>query len=292
MNNKKVKQFLLFAIIVSLFSISVFRNIEGITQSEIPSIETTTEDGLIIYDFTNYNDHIYVNYTEVNLVILFESLSIETTEIHAHYSADGLVWTSVVLVKFDTLVGNKALFNATIGPFTKVGEYQLKVNATESGVEVDTAYYRFDVEEIVGIVFLNLSYNVKEQDDTKQYIDIEIDVLGNDIKLGSMYVIADQEEHSEPDKLNKKTGSSHTYWALLGPTNSWEETVRLTFTANTTSDVQYNNSNFIILKGNSYVPESFWRGKFPAILLGSVFVICMTIVVIMNQRKAPRQFDM
>jgi hypothetical protein len=262
----------------------------NITKSSL--YESSSTHDLKIYDFSHYNKPIYANYTTVNMTMLFQSPDVDLADISAHYSRNGINWTTIVLTKTESLLNNRAFFSGTLGPFIKSGEYQLKVNASRINTEYASAFYRFDVVKVSGIVFTDISYKVKEQSDQSQHIDLYINVIGDDIKLGSVYVSADQQEEDEtPYKLNFQAGSDYTYWTTLGPTNTWQKTIKLTFFANTSTDTKYINSNYIILKETVFIPEKFWSSKFPAIILGAVVMGAFTTIFVMNRRRAPKKFD-
>lgn len=288
------KKSLLFVIIITILSLQIIICHNGIAHNETtPNLfDTSSLHKLSIYDFTHYNKPIYVNYTLVNITMLFQSPEVNLTDISAHYSVNGINWTTIVLTKTESLLNNRALFGGTLGPFIKSGEYQLKINATRINTEYASAFYRFDVMKIRGIIFIDLSYKVKEQSDQSQHIDVFINVLGDDIKVGSVYLLSDQqEEDEEPYKLNLLAGSNFTYSVTIGPTNTWQKIIGVTFFANTSDNTKYINSNFIILKEYIFIPEKFWTGKFPAILLGAVIIGAMTTVFIMNRRRSPKKFD-
>ncbi|NHK30770.1 MAG: hypothetical protein FK730_05425 [Asgard group archaeon] len=288
------KQYLLFAIIITIFSLQLimFQNSAAFSITKSSLYESSSTHDLKIYDFSHYNKPIYANYTTVNITMLFQSPEIDLADISAHYSSNGINWTTIALTKTESLLDNRAFFIGTLGPFIKSGEYQLKVNASRINTEYASAFYRFNVVKIRGILFIDLSYKVKEQSDQSQHIDLYINVIGDDIKLGSVYVSTDQQEDVETSyKMNFQAESDHTYWATLGPTNTWQKTIKLTFFANTSDNTKYINSNFIILKDTVFVPEKFWTSKFPAILLGAVVMGVFTTIFIMNRRRGPKKFD-
>jgi hypothetical protein len=295
-NNNKTRRILLSASIILLFCFSFCGYASGIAPNNINVYESTAEHALRIYDFSHYMQPIYVNYTVANMTVMFLSSEINTAVIEGHYSVDGINWTTVAFTKIGVLLDsdeqptNKALFNTSLGPFVEAGEYQLKINATSGFTEYAASYIRFTVIEVEGIVFLDLSYSVKLSDQD-QFIDVEVVVLGDDIKLGSVSLATDQEEHNETETMNLKAGTNHTYWAILGPSNTWDKIIRVTFSANTSDDTQYTNDNFFILKQIVNPPEKFWSSKFPAILVGAVFVILVFTIYIMNKRKTPRRYD-
>jgi len=287
------KRFLLFALfIVILGSQLIIKNGLSFNEANYHLFETSSTHDLKIYEFTHYNKPIYANYTTANITMLFQSPEVNSSDVSAHYSVNGINWTTIILTKTETLSETRVLFKGTLGPFLKSGEYQLKINATESNTEYDSVFYRFDVLKIRGIIFVDLSYRVKEQSDQSQQIDVSINVLGDDIKIGSVYVSTDQQEEDEnPYKLNYVDGSNFTYFATIGPTNTWQKIIRATFFANTSDDIKYVNSNFIILKQTVYVPEKFWTSKFPAIIFGAIVMGAMTTVFIMNRRRGPKKYD-
>lgn len=249
-------------------------------------------DILQMLDFSHYNRPIYVNYTIVNVTMLFESTDTSSLHLNAFYSVNGINWSIAEFTETGELSESQVIFDGTIGPFNTAGIYYLIINASRGYNLLAEFRSRFTVEAVNGIVFLNFQYNVKTLSDDQSYIDVLIDVLGDDIKLGSVYASAEeQSEDDAPKKLNLKTGTTNSYRGTIGPINDWGKIIHMIFTANTSSDVQFKNSNYHVISEKAKTPEQFWTGKFPAILIGAVVTGAMVTIAIMNQRRAPKSFE-
>ena len=247
---------------------------------------------LQLYAFSHYDQVIYANYSIVSFSVLFEGPEVNISTVYAHYSLDGQQnWTSISLMRTRTVSEYQAIFSGDIGPFAQAGMYYLKVNATRFSVEHASLYLQFEVVKAVGIVFLDFSFVINIDAENKQYANLQITVLGEDVLPATVYVFP-----TLPNNVINKTklflldGTNYTYVGQLRPINTWLDKTPLTFLANTSAGTQYHSSTFFLLKGQISVPESFWRSKFPAILMGSVLMLSMSVIFIMARRKPPKTF--
>ncbi len=285
------KRLLLFTFILGIITIPFILNVKA--QSNIPTntLSTQATHQLKIYDFPLYGQTIYTNSTILNLTVQLLGPQADLSEVHSYYSLDQVNWVMTEFTKILTITDENVLFSGALGPFAEEGDYYLKINASRI-IEQAKLTYRFTVRPVIGIVFLDFSYRFKSSD-TDQYADVYVNVLGSDIKLGSVYVFTDQLVEGEDSvKMNLIAGSNITYRATIGPTNKWDKFFSVTFSAKTSSDEAFNSSYFYLLKeSTNYVPEEFWSGKFPAIVVSAVIFGALTTAFVMSKRKPPTNYD-
>lgn len=291
MNNRTKFTAMLFALSILSFTFCSLENVLAQTSTNSDTLESASEHLLTLFDNSHYNRPIYANYTILNLTLLFQSPEINSSShVYVHYSHNMVNWTSLELPKTDHLTRYSAFYVITLGPFLYDCEYFIKFNATQGSTELASGYLRILVEKVEGIIFVDFSYRVKTQSDNSQLADISIIVLGADIKLGSVYVASDQQLEGEgPVKMNLDPDTNHTYKATIGPINSWNDFIKLSFNASTSDDTLFTNTNYFIYKEKTNQPEGFWTSKFPAILIGVIVMGAMTTIFVMAKRRPPRR---
>ncbi|HUT82718.1 MAG TPA: hypothetical protein VMZ29_16100 [Candidatus Bathyarchaeia archaeon] len=287
-----IKQVLLFAFILCLTTNLFLLNAKALSNNTNVTLATQSTQQLKVYDFPQYGKPIYANYTILNITVQLLGSQADLSQVNSYYSVDLINWTRIEFTKILTITDENVLFSGALGPFAYDGEYYLKINASRI-VETAKLTFRFTVQPVNGIVFIDFSYRFKTLSDTNQYADVFINVLGLDIKLGSVYVSSDQQVEGEnPYKMNLIADSNLTYRTSIGPTNRWNKFFIITFSANTSSNVKFSSNDFYLLKETTnYVPEKFWTGKFPAIVVSVVIFGSMTTAFIMSKRKPPRKFQ-
>ncbi|MCF2142827.1 MAG: hypothetical protein K9W42_03930 [Candidatus Heimdallarchaeota archaeon] len=255
------------------------------------TVATATDHSLQLLEFSHYDRVIYANYSVISFSVLFEGPEVNISTVYAHYSLEQQNWASISLTRSRTVSEYQAIFSGQIGPFAQAGEYYLKINATRFSVEHASLYLQFEVVKAVGIVFVDFSFDIHLDTENNQYADLQITVLGEDVLSESVYVVP-----TLPNKVVNKTklylleGTNYTYVGKISPINTWLDKTPLTFLANTSSGIQYKSSTFFLLKGLVSIPESFWRSKFPAILISSILILSMSTIFIMARRKPPKTF--
>ena len=279
-----------FLLLCSLCLIAIKPSTQQIIN-KISSENNSTHE-LTIIDFSHYNKPIYVNYSVLNITVLFKGPEVNLSRVYAHYSPNLINWTTVELTKIKDLRVNQATYYCLIGPLRYAGQHFLKINATRINVELASITTRFIVSNIDGVIFLDFSYKLKTESDNKEYADVFINALGSDIKASSILVTTDQKDDTfKPYKMNLINNTNTTYKAILGPINIWQSLIRLTFMANNSDDSLFTNANYFILKGATVIREDFWRGRFPAIIVSGVVMIAMTIIFIMHRRSPPANYE-
>ncbi|MBN1329188.1 MAG: hypothetical protein JXA54_06920 [Candidatus Heimdallarchaeota archaeon] len=286
------KHWLLFAFVLCLIIPIAPLNTKALNTSINNTFTTHSTQQLKIYDFPQYSKPIYANYTALNITVQLLGTQASLSEVYSYYSYNHLNWTKIKFNKILTIADDNVLFSGALGPFDYDGEYFLKINASRV-VETAKLTYRFTVQPVSGIVFVDFSYKFKTLSDTNQYADVFINILGSDIKLGSVYVSSTQQEEGEsPFKMNLIADSNITYRASIGPTNRWSKFFSITFSANTSTNAKFNSNEYFLLKETTnYVPEYFWTGKFPAIVVSAIVFCSLAMAFIMSKRKPPRKFD-
>ncbi|MHA1220319.1 MAG: hypothetical protein ACTSQB_01155 [Candidatus Heimdallarchaeota archaeon] len=291
MSKISTKRLLLFVLVIGLMGSVFLLNVEAKTAIQDISVTSNDTHELWVTDFTHFNKPIYVNYTVVTITVRLIWSDANLSQVYAHYSSDLGNWTTIEFNKTDASNARQVYFTGDLGPFDQVGDYYLKINATRIS-EIATLTYRFSVENVAGIIFVDFSYKVKTQSDFTEYADILINVLGDDIKEGTLYVSSPQQPEGEnPFKLELVEGSKTTYKDTIGPINTWGKVIVLTFEAKTNSNVLFNDSSFYIVKSTVYIPEEFWTGKFPAIAVSVVVFGAYFISFFASKRKPPKNFD-
>ena len=189
---------LLFAISIVLFAFCSYSNVIAKQSNQSQILEVTSDHILTLFDNSHYNRPIYANHSIVNLTLLFQSPEINSSShVYIHLSYNMINWTTLELQKRQHLTSYSAFYDVSLGPFLYEGEYYITFNATQGSSELANGYLRINVEKAVGIVFVDFSYRIKIQDNITQYADLYINVLGDDIKLGSVYVASDQQPEGD-----------------------------------------------------------------------------------------------
>ena len=292
MKTLKVSLKKLFAILV-LVSISIFF-VSAVQAKSSPIINNTiTTDAahqLVLLENSHQDKPIYENYSVISLSFQFLSEEADSADLFVHITTDFINWVTVEFTDKEELAENNYLFKGTIGPFENAGTYYLKANASEGIFFYDEVFTQFEVEAVSGVVFLDFDYTLETQDDETMDIEIFISVIGNNLNYTKVSLTTDQ--HSADDELIKLNymGNSE-YNITIEAIESWPAVVHLTFIANTTIDVMYTSTDFYILKDTPVEPEDFLTSKLPAILVGAVVFIAISIIFIMAKRKPPRSFE-
>ncbi|MFW9921824.1 MAG: hypothetical protein ACFFDW_00860 [Candidatus Thorarchaeota archaeon] len=255
-------------------------------------VEETSEHEIRLMEFSHYNKPIYANYSIPNLTVRFESAEVDIADLELFYTNNFVNWTSVSLVETIVLSSNSSLFEGSMGPFSTSGNYFVEVNATRGSVLLASLNFIINVEAITGLVFVDFDHQIIQYENGSQSINIQINVLGNELNISTVQVIANQPEESFTKiQMYKVNGTNNLYNASYGSIDEWIQIVKLTFTANTTAGINYTNTNFQFVKSLPIYPENFWRNKFPGIIAGFVAVGAMAGIFILSRVKPPRKFD-
>ncbi len=284
-----------FTVIISILSLVFIPMSNAVAQNQkIPTYpESSSEHQLLLYKYSHFYQPIYVNYSVLDLsFLLLGPQANVSTRVSVHYSQNQVNWTTIEFVDLESISSTSALFQGLVGPFNKTGEYYLIMNATRGTVtELARAYYRINVVSVQGLLFLDLTYKVRVLNTTEQFADLYINILG-DVRNTTVEASFDQQENDEePYLLTPYQGSNQKYNLTIGPINTWDNFVQITFSANTTSGTKYTNTDFFFFKDYARIKEDFWRSKFPAIIIGGGAVIAISVIFILSRRGPPRTFD-
>ena len=293
-SRNKLFAFSSFFIVLVLF-VGVCPMNQAIASSangNVTTQEITADHQLLIFDFSHQYKPIYENYSKVEFTFQFISSEADNARLHVYFTKDFINWTVVEFTEKEKLSDNNYLFKGSLGTFATEGTYYLEVNATEVFIQYDALYTKLEVIPVTGLIFVDFEYLVKEQTDSKQYIDFFVSVIGDDLNISKVRLTTDQ--HTEDDELivmNASNESVVRFLATVGPTTDWAEIVHITFIANTTTDVVYISNDFYILIEPVSAPEDFLRSKLPAILVSVIVMGSIFTIFIMAKRKPPRKFD-
>jgi hypothetical protein len=247
---------------------------------------TQVDYQLSIFAFSHDQKPIYANYTKITYRFLLEGSGANLSQVTLSYSQDQSSWSAVIIFNKSAWDNNDtAYFKGTIGPFAEVGYYYLKVNATLGGEDITALYTRIEVEPITGLKFTNFQYRFKTFSDGKTYFDVFIDILGDNLAPLTVNVLVDkQDDNYPPERMNPVVNTSFTFRATnIGPTNSWDGTIFLTFQANTTSGEYYNNTDYFITISESFPPENFLTSQLPALLVSLFSIGSVGTVFVLNR---------
>lgn len=284
-----------FALIISILSLVFIPMSNSVAQNQkIPTYpESSSDHLLLLYEFSHYYQPIYVNYSVLDLsFLLLGPQANVSTRVYVHYSQNQVDWTTVEFTDLDSISTTSAKFQGLVGPFNKTGEYYLIMNATRGTVtELARSYYRINVVSVQGLLFIDLTYNVRVLNTTEQFTDLYINILG-DVKNDTVEASFDQQENDEePYLLTPYLGSNQKYNLTIGPINTWDNFVQITFTANTTSGSMFTNTDLFFYKDQARIKEDFWRSKFPALIIGGGAVIAVSVYFAISRRGPTRSFD-
>jgi len=294
--SKKLKpRIVFFAVIISIFSLIIIPMSNAVAQNQkIPSYPKSSSDHLLLlFEYSHYYQPIYVNYSVLDFsILLLGPQANVSTRVSVHYSQNQLDWTTIEFADLESISDTSALFQGSVGPFNKTGEYYLIMNATRGTVtELARSYYRINVVSVQGLLFIDFTYNVRVLNTSEQFADLYINILGDVRNTTVEAAIDQQDDDEEPYLLTPYLGSNQKYNVTIGPINRWDNFVQITFTANTTSGPMYTNADFFFYKEYAQIKEDFWRSKFPAIMIGSGVIIAISVIFILSKRGPPRSFD-
>jgi len=294
--SKKLKSNLVFfAVIISILSLIFIPMVTAVAQNqEMPSLpQNTTSHHLIMYEYSHYYKPIYVNYSviDISLFLLGPQANV-STHVYVHYSQNLIDWVTTEFIDLTSISTTSAIFHGSVGPFNQTGEYYIIMNATRGvSTELARSYYRINVVPVQGLIFVDLTYNIRLLNTSEQFADVYINVLG-DVKNNTVEAFFDQQEEDEdPYLLTPYLGSKYKYNVTIGPINRWDNFVRITFTANTTSGTMYENADYFFYKEYARPKEDFWRSRFPAIIIGGGVVIAVSVIFILSRTGPPKIFD-
>lgn len=295
MSKKLKSKIVFFAVIISIFSLIFIPMSNAVAQNQkIPTyLQSSSEHNLLMFENSHYYQPIYVNYSVLDLsFLLLGPQANVSTHVYVHFSQNQVDWTTIEFVDLESISETSALFQGLVGPFNKTGEYYLIMNATRgTGTELARSYYRINVVSVQGLLFIDLTYNIRVLNTTEQFADLYINILG-DVKNTTVKASFDQQDNDEePYLLTPYQGSKWKYNLTIGPINKWDNFVQITFTANTTSGTMYTNTAFFFYKDYARIKEDFWRSTFPAIIIGGGIVIAISVIFILSRRGPPRSFD-
>ncbi|TET29886.1 MAG: hypothetical protein E3J70_05870 [Candidatus Heimdallarchaeota archaeon] len=295
MSKKLKSKIVFFAVIISILSLIFIPMTNAVAQNQkIPTYPQSSSDhNLLMFENSHYYQPIYVNYSVLDLsFLLLGPQANVSTRVYVHYSQNQADWTTIEFVDLVSISETSALFQGLVGPFNKTGEYYLIMNATRGTVtELARSYYRINVVSVQGLLFIDLTYNVRVLNTTDQFADLYINILG-DVKNSTVEASFDQQDNDEePYLLTPYQGSKWKYNLTIGPINTWDNFVQITFTANTTSGTMYTNTDFFFYKDYARIKEDFWRSTFPAIIIGGGILIAISVIFIFSRRGPPRSFD-
>jgi len=295
MSKKLKSKIVFFAVIISILSLIFIPMTNAVAQNQkIPTYPQSSSDhNLLMFENSHYYQPIYVNYSVLDLsFLLLGPQANVSTRVYVHYSQNQADWTTIEFVDLVSISETSALFQGLVGPFNKTGEYYLIMNATRGTVtELARSYYRINVVSVQGLLFIDLTYNVRVLNTTDQFADLYINILG-DVKNSTVEASFDQQDNDEePYLLTPYQGSKWKYNLTIGPINTWDNFVQITFTANTTSGTMYTNTDFFFYKDYARIKEDFWRSTFPAIIIGGGILIAISVIFILSRRGPPRSFD-
>ncbi|MHA1555391.1 MAG: hypothetical protein ACTSPM_00510 [Candidatus Heimdallarchaeota archaeon] len=299
-----ISAFALFTILlIVLASGSQIVNAKKITEiissnnTELSKIDTDffeiNADGdhkLTILEYSHYNRPIYPNYTQVDLAVALEGEEFAMSDVDIHYSQDKINWTTKTFTNIRALSPNSTLFEVSIGPFTEVGMYSVKINATRGSLEHATIFYTMQVEEINGLIFLDFDHQLVELENETQLVNLQVSILGTILINDSVRVIVDQIDYNS-SVMKLIDGSTNRYNATMGSIMHWEEYVHVTFIGNTILGKEFNSTNFLFHKGPPKFEEPFLTSLLPAIIVGLLVLGSMSTIFIMAKRRAPKKFD-
>ncbi|MCK5046803.1 MAG: hypothetical protein KAS22_09505 [Candidatus Heimdallarchaeota archaeon] len=295
MSKKLKSKIVFFAVIISIFSLIFIPMSNAVAQNQkIPTYPQSSSDhNLLMFENSHYHQPIYVNYSVLDLsFLLLGPQANVSARVYVHYSQNQADWTTIEFVDLVSISETSALFQGLVGPFNKTGEYYLIMNATRGTVtELARSYYRINVVSVQGLLFIDLTYNVRVLNTTEQFADLYINILGN-VKNTTVEASFDQQDNDEePYLLTPFQVSKCKYNLTIGPINKWDNFVQIIFTANTTSGTMYTNTDLFFYKDYAKIKEDFWRSTFPAIIIGGGIVIAISVVFILSRRGPPRSFD-
>lgn len=295
MSKQLKSRIVFFAVIISILSLVFIPMSNAVAQNQkIPAYpESSSDHHLLLYENSHYFRPIYVNYSVLDLsFLLLGPQANVSTRVYVHYSQDQVDWTTIEFVDLESISTTSAMFQGLVGPFNRTGEYFLMMNATRGTVtELARSYYRINVVSVQGLLFIDLTYNVRVLNTTEQFADLYINILG-DVKNTTVEASFEQQENDEePYLLTPYLGSNQKYNLTIGPINTWDNFVQITFTANSTSGTMYTNTDFFFYKDYAQIKEDFWRSKFPAIIIGGGAVIAVSVIFALSRRGPSRSFD-
>lgn len=295
MSNKLKSRVVFFTIIISILSLVFIpmSNTVALHPKYPLYLETSSDHLLLMYDSSHHYKPIYVNYSVLDLsFLLLGPQANVSTHVYVHYSQNQVDWVTVEFVDLTSISATSAMFQGSVGPFNKTGEYYLVINATRgASTELARTYYRINVVAVQGLIFVDLLVNVQVLNTSEQFADLYINVLG-DVKNTTVEAFFDQQDESEePYLLTPYQGSNQKYNLTIGSINRWDNFVQITFTANTTSDTMYSNTDFFFYKDDARIKEDFWRSKFPAIMIGGGLIIAVSVIFVLSKRGPTREFD-
>ncbi|NHJ31729.1 MAG: hypothetical protein FK732_02595 [Asgard group archaeon] len=284
-----------FAVIVSILSLIFIPLSNAVAQNQkLPSYPQATSDHLLLmYEYSHFFKPIYVNYSVIDLsFLLLGPQANVSTHVYVHYSQNQVNWTTTEFVDLESISATSAMFQGSIGPFNKTGEIYLIMNATRgTTTELARSYYRFDVVGVQGLLFVDFTYDVRVLNTSEQFADLYINVLGDVSNTTVEASFDQQDDEEEPYSLTLYQGSNQKYNLTIGPINSWDNFVQITFTANTTTGTMFTNTGFFFYKEYAQLKEDFWRSRFPAIMIGGGIIIAVSVIFILSRRGPPRTFD-
>ncbi len=295
MSNKLKSRIVFFAVIISILSLVFIPMSNAVAQNQkIPTYpESSSEHLLLLFEYSHSYQPIYVNYSVLDLsFLLLGPQANVSTRVYVHSSQNQVDWTTTEFVDLESISATSALFQGLVGPFNKTGEYYLIMNATRGTItELARLYYRINVVSVQGLLFVDLTYNVRVLNTTEQYADLCINILG-DVKNTTVEASFDQQDNEEePYLLTPYLGSNQKYNLTIGPINKWDNFVQIFFSANTTSGTMFTNTDFFFFKDHARIKEDFWRSKFPAIIIGGGIVIAVSVIFTLSRRGPRRSFD-
>lgn len=299
MNNTKRTSKLFVIMILSILALASVNlsfmmksNVEAITEDSQLSIEST-EHKLRLIELSHFNKPIYINYSEIDVLVRLESPEVDLADVHLHYSQDLINWSTVELTKTEELTDNSSLYGTTFGPFQNVGNYYVLINATRGISQLlDTLNFIITVEDVTEVMFVDFAYKITELENGSQILNAQISVLGENINSNTVEIIFDQPEETNTSKIMEAiSGSNYRYNITIYQIEEWQELVKVTFKANTTTGTQYINDDYYFTKAKPRFPENFLTSRLPAILAGLGAVAAMATIFILAKRKPPKKFD-
>jgi hypothetical protein len=295
MSKKLKSRIVFFAVIISILSLAFIPVSNAVAQHQkIPLYPETSADHLLLmYEYSHYYQPIYVNYSiiDFSLLLLGPQANV-STHVYVHYSQNQVDWITTEFIDLTSISETSAQFQGSIGPFNKTGEYYLTMNATRgASTELVRANYRINVVAVQGLLFVDLTVDIRVLNTSEQFADLYINVLG-DVKNTTVEASFDQQDDDEePYLLSPYLGSSQKYNLTIGPINRWDNFVQITFSANTTTGTMYENPDYFFYKEYARLQEDFWRSKFPAIMIGGGVLIAVSVIFVLSKIGPPSSFD-
>lgn len=258
------------------------------SASSFPTSLRATEENyrLLIKDFSHDNRPIYANFSQLSFTFEFKANFSNYAQISLNYSPDRANWTKINCVKGESSSENATLFHCELGPLGQTGIYYLRVVAEMAGTTYATLYTRILVEQVNGIVFTGFEYAPSPFNWSNPYLYVYIRVFSEKLAPFSVKVTYGENNQTKMTLVDQAT---HTYRGTLGPFSGESEIIYLNFTAKTTENKQYSNTNYFVTLGSPEYQEDFWRVRFPAIVVVAVVMVAISTIFVMSKMGGLRR---